>query len=1077
MPKHAKSARARFLISVAWKVMAALFVASPAMAVTTQDDVSSDSVLDTTNTYNNVGGLIILNPDIPAGFADFCTGTLINPRTVLTATHCVRNSAGTEIYTSTGPYTVRFRLDPNGAAPSIFATDVIVPQGANAALFPDQDFTIVALGQAVPDIKGAPVLLSPLTQETLATMVGYGTFGTGSNPDEGFDFRRRVTTNVIQYLGSFANFDDDTFGAGSGVGDSTQFLYWADFDRVGRQSFFDDPLGIDYDPLPGDAVQGGTPKTTEGNTGPGDSGGPLFASVNGKNYLAGVLSGGLSIWIDGDGNGLFGYYGTETYWNPVFEYANFLIANNPYKYVHALRGDGDWTDPKHWEQTLDPGYVILDKHGNPVNGIPKSAPNDDDIQWGTFRNVFDVFDGGDGLPDSAQVAVTDDVQTASLASVGGASATSEHYGGGAGSGGNGNRPASLQGPGSRNFVPNNTDGAPGTEFANPAQYFDVTFDNSGTTRLKNAAIQIDHLTVSNPQAELDIKSNGSLLVNLESEIQFGQINVDGALATRSLFNTFGVLSGKGSITTTNGVFNIGGVVSPGDGQIGTLTINGNYTQGPYGTMLFQISNSSTDLLKVNGTATMDGNLLVASSRRLTYGQRFTVVQATSVVGNFDNVYGSGTLLYGRTIADGDSIDLVIDAHKMHDFCPNGRWSSLASAIDFLRDGHYFGLQDVFNLIDNTQIADFDRVLPAVTPNNALTMVPLASNYSEGFITNLTSRTAELRAGARGISQQSVLNGLRIAQDSSSDNDGFGNQNADLTRGANPNQIDLGDNFGMFIAGQGNLADADTQTYSGDRYNPLQLSESNMANMTVGADYRVNHHFAIGVAGTITKYLQRADRFTPLDQHSYGVTAYATLWEGNWHLDSYAGIAKQSYAINRPVTTYGLPTTAGGEPDATQSLAGVRTGWSFQPIAGLNIGPTIGLAYSQLRMQAYDEVGGGDFDLNVDGRTLTSLTVETSLEMTYQPIHHGVAANFAGYGRVGLVNALGDTNDVVRAAFAAAPDVPFEITQSLDKHWVNAAMGVTYQLGDNTSAHLEAVSDMGRDNLSSTSVNLGFNFNF
>jgi uncharacterized protein YhjY with autotransporter beta-barrel domain len=1086
MANSKEGLRANLLIGLASGALLSLGVTPQAHAITTQDNINPNSLLDTTNQYNNVGGVIVLNPDIPAGFADFCTGTLINPRTVLTATHCVRNSAGPEIYTSGGPYTVRFRLSPNGAAPSIFATDVILPPGANAASFPNLDFTIVALGRAVPDIQGAPVLLSPLTRDTLATMVGYGTFGTGSNPNGGFDFRRRVAQNVIQYLGSFENFDENTFGPGN-YGDSTQFLYFTDFDRVGRTKFFDDPAGIDYDPLPGAALNDpSNPQHTEGSTGPGDSGGPLFASVNGQNYLAGVLSGGLTIFTDSSGHGLFGYYGTESYWNPIFEYASFLVANDPYKYVHAIRGDGDWTDPAHWEQTLDPGFFVLDNHGNPVNGIPTKAPNDSSIQWGQFRNIFDVFAFcianpsqcvGFGLTSTAET-------TTDVAQVGASTFSDPQNNGAAGSTpplSGGPRPSPLQGPGSRNFVPNNTNGSPGVEFANPAQYFDVTFDNPGTTTLRNAAIEIDHLTTSDSHAELDIAPTGALLVNLETEIQYGQINVDGTLATRSLFNTYGVLSGRGVITALFGVTNLGGVVSPGDFGIGTLTVNGNFTQSHFGTMFYQIGkDGSHDLLSVTGNAAIAGDLIVQSAGKLHFGDSFEVVHAAGgVTGNFDQVLGGQSLLFGRTVTDADSIDLLIDAHAITDYLSvNSPMWSLAHAIDMARfGGHYADLTGVFDRIDYIDVNKLTFVLPVFAPINAFQQLSLASNFSDSLSQSLTVRMSELRAGVRGMSQSSIIAGERMLQPASENVFGAG-PSTPLQSG--PDAPQQGESrFGAFVSGFGNFSELGGEAYEGDRFNLASLTTASSANMTMGVDYRVDDHFVIGVASTVSRYLAHDDGVIPLNYAGYGATFYAGWWEGNWSLDSYVGVAHQDYEINRVLSPGLVGTSAGAKPGASQMLAGVRAGWSLHPFNGFEIGPRVSLDYQRLSLDKYAEAGGGDLDLQVDGREVTSLQVQTSLEFAYQPVDRdGNAGPFAAFGNVALVNELGDGADVVRARFAAAPEFPFVITNGLDRSWTTASLGVVYRPNASLSLNLQASSDFGRnDALSSTSLQTGFSYTF
>lgn len=1056
--------RSRLLAGIAFTAFMAIG-ANSAGAITTQDNFTPDDLLDTGNVYKNVGGLLVLDPDTQPGFTGICTGTLINPRTVLTATHCVRNSGGSEVFTAGGPYTVRFRLGPDGlAVASNFATDVIMPAGANEALFPDLDFTILALGTPVGDIDYAPVLLSPLTQETVATMVGFGTFGTGSEPEQGLDFKRRVAKNVIQYLGTFEDFDDDTFGPDD-YGDSTQMLYFVDLDRVGREEFFDDALGIDYDPLPGDALYDpNDAKNTEGGTGGGDSGGPLFAHVKGKQYLAGVLSGGLTIFGDENGNGLFGYYGTESYWNPIFDYADFLIANNPYKYVHARSGSGDWTDPTHWEQTLDPGYFILDRRGNPKNGVPGVPYDPEAVKFGQFRNIYDILDGGDGFPDAA---TTDGSAYLPAAGLTGGTAVAATSGGGGGS----SRPASLQGPGSRNFVPNNTNGTPGTEFLNPAQYFDVTLDNNGTTRLRNATITIDKLTISDSKAALDIRSNGGLTVNLETEVALGGLNVDGRLTTRRLINTIGVIEGAGVINATNGVTNLAGLVSPGGKDIGTLTINGAFTQSDFGTLYFQIGRNTADLLEVNGAADVNGNLLVGASRLLRFGERFTVIHADSVTGNFDRTFGSGTLLFGRTVADADSVDLVIDAFKLFDLFRGTQWGSLATALDYARGNSFASMSGVFDMVDNMPLESLDRFLPSLTPMSAMEQMPLAIAYSQTFTRDLATRTAELRAGAVGISPRSLLNGYRMLG---------GDPEAEGASGFMPGAskpVDMRDRFGMFITGQGNLADVGKEAYEGDRYDPNALTFASQASMTVGMDYRVSNNFVLGFATTMTRYQTHTADRTPMDHSGYGAMLYSTMWQGDAFLDSYFGVAYQDFEVNRSVFDGAQMALSNSNPRATQAIAGARGGYMFHPTDAFAIGPTVRVNYSQLDFDAYRESGGGAFDLMIDSRSMSSLTVETAMEFAYQPLMADRELQFAAYGRIGLVSEVGDGMDSVTARFAAAPEMAFDLSQKLDRQWIAAGVGMSFQIGDSTTATLEGNADLGRGDLSAVTVSAGLSYRF
>jgi V8-like Glu-specific endopeptidase len=84
--KHLKS-RAMLTSMLGGIIITGSLAASPAFAVVTPDNVTPASVVDTTNTRPYMVGLAITNEAGNSGGT--CTGTLINPRTVLFAAHCV----------------------------------------------------------------------------------------------------------------------------------------------------------------------------------------------------------------------------------------------------------------------------------------------------------------------------------------------------------------------------------------------------------------------------------------------------------------------------------------------------------------------------------------------------------------------------------------------------------------------------------------------------------------------------------------------------------------------------------------------------------------------------------------------------------------------------------------------------------------------------------------------------------------------------------------------------------------------------------------------------------------------------
>ena len=85
----------------------------------------------------------------------------------------------------------------------------------------------------------------------------------------------------------------------------------------------------------------------------------------------------------------------------------------------------------------------------------------------------------------------------------------------------------------------------------------------------------------------------------------GQITVDGSLQAAQVTLSGGGLRGTGTVDAD--VVN-SGVVSPGDELPGTLTIQGNYTQTASGVLTVPLTNDAISLLKVTGTATLDGTL-------------------------------------------------------------------------------------------------------------------------------------------------------------------------------------------------------------------------------------------------------------------------------------------------------------------------------------------------------------------------------------------------------------------------------------------------------------------------------------
>ncbi len=963
-----------------------------------------------------------------------------------------------------------------------------------------------SLGRDAQD--GVGLLFSPVDRLVAVTIGGYGQAGNGLTgarlAGSEATFFRRVASNMLGYLG-----DERSISAGvypSAVADlldpptlNYQDLYWVDFDDPQRATrpFFAGPgvnpnSTLDFDVFPGDAVPG------EAITAAGDSGSPLITDAFGRDVSLGVLSLGARFFHDSVGNPndnfvrftAFSNFGTTAGYNPLFLFWDQIVINNPYKYVQARAGNREWTDPDAWVQELDPLFYSFDAQGNLVNALPTTPalgrsdaaanvgelrPNPASPAACAFTGTCPATGGTDdpivqstALPGMETMAGVETLNGGPHAPTGPSTApwadgTLLQFGTGA-----------LTGPGTTGFVPDNTNGTPGIQ--NTTRFFEVNLRNGGRVTLRDADVEIDRLNIRGIGAELRIRETGALTTTLSSFLDYGRLTVDGAFNPRAFDIFLGIVSGKGTITAPGGVANYAGIVSPGGDDIGTLTINGDYAQGGYASVLFQIGRHTTDLLRVGGDVTMAGNLLVQSDRRLRFGNRFTVVEGQSITGNFDRTLGSGTLLFGRTVADADSIDLVIDAQKLSDIFGGGSlWGSLAVALDSARKSgaSYTALAGVYDVIDYVGIDALGSALPTLAPMNAFQSMPLAVQYAQGFTRGFDARAAELRAGVRGMSQRSLNAGLRMAQAGG----GAGGDASGFSRSAAA-PVDPEARLGFFVSGQGNLSAIGDEAYAEDRFNPAMLTSASAADMTVGADYRVNDHFALGVATTISRYLARnGEEGVTLQRHSgYGAMLYGSAWNGGWHVDSYFGVAHHAYEVSRAGGA-GFDRSLDAAPGATQMLAGVTAGWTFDPLEGLSLGPSLSVRHASLRMDGYREQGAGDLALEVDARRIDSTTVETAMEFAYRPFRSDGPSPLQAWGRAGFVQDLGDGRDVVLARFVAAPDVAFSIDRNLKDAWGTVSSGLLYQFSDTMAGHFEAVSDIGRGPLSNTSIQVGLNWQF
>ena len=546
----------------------------------------------------------------------------------------------------------------------------------------------------------------------------------------------------------------------------------------------------------------------------------------------------------------------------------------------------------------------------------------------------------------------------------------------------------------------------------------------------------------------------------------GRLIVDGSIGTGlTTVNAGGLLGGGGII---GGSVVNGGVVSPGN-TLGTLTINGNYTQNPGGTLRIEIAGvGASDLLRIGGTANLGGTLQVIrlNSFQLSPGDQITLVSAGSGVnGTFatvQNDFATGTVVIGQIAYFPTSVVLEATQGSFEEvgrtICQTPNDIAVGAALDSaVGDPRAAAVIEFLNSEPLEQLChDLDLIAPDELASMFNTGVSMANIQTD----NLERRMNNVRAGSTGFSAA----GFSINTRGHDLSLGLaGPSGPEGKSGPSVMQATPENRWGVFVTGIGEFTNVeDTSIVRG-----YDLSTGGV---TFGVDYRVSPNFAIGVMGGYAHTNGDLADGGSLDVDGGKIGLYATAFGGGFYVNAAATGGLNDYDTSRTA----LLGTASGDTEGREFTGLVAAGYDWKT-GNLTVGPIASFQYTYVEFDGFTE-HGSLVPLTFDDQSADSSRTALGAKASYD--WHMGHVLVKPEIRAAWQHEFGDRDYSLVSRFANGAGNSFTVSgPAIGRDSLLVGAGAAVVFSDRVSAFAFYDGELARSHYSSHNVSAGLRFTF